>query len=65
MLREYSPPTTCHVSRVMCNVSHIMCHESYDKCHMSDKAVLLYIYAFFLLLFRQSWRVGYQRAYTV
>ena len=27
-MREFSPPQTCHVSRVTCHMSHVTCHMS-------------------------------------
>ena len=35
ILRECSPPTTCHMSHVACHVSRVMCHMSCVACHMS------------------------------
>ena len=35
MLRECSPPYTCHISCVTCHVSHVICHVSRVMCHMS------------------------------
>ena len=29
MLRECSPPFTCHLSPVTCHVSHVTCHVSH------------------------------------
>ena len=57
ILRDCSPPTTCHMSRVMCPVSHVMCHVLHVLCHVSF---------FLFFFFRQSgeayqWRVCYQR----
>ena len=34
LLRESSPPPTCHVSGVKCHASHIMCHMSHVTYHM-------------------------------
>ena len=34
MLREGSPPPTCHMSHVTGHLSHVMCHVSCVKCHM-------------------------------
>ena len=28
ILKECSPPTICHMSRVICHVLHVMCHVS-------------------------------------
>ena len=58
MLRECSPPQTCHVSCVMCHMSRVMCHMSQVTCHMS--------FFYFYFFFGQSgeaywWRVCYQR----
>ena len=57
LLREWSPPTTFHMSRVTCHMSFITCHVSHVMCHMSS--------FFFLFFFRSGstywWRVCYQR----
>ena len=34
-MRECSPPTMCHMSRVACHVSRVICHVSHVTCHMS------------------------------
>ena len=54
ILRECSPPQTCHMSLVTCHVSRVTCHMSCVTCH------------FFSSFFGQSgeaywWRVCYQR----
>ena len=33
-MREYSPPTTCHMSHVACHVSYVTCQVSHVTCHM-------------------------------
>ena len=43
ILRECSPPTTCHMSRVTCHVPLVMCHMSCVTCN------------FFLLFLRTMW----------
>ena len=58
ILKECSPPTTCHMSGVMCQVSVLRCLVSCVRCHVSN----IYIY----IWFRQcgwacGWRVCYQR----
>ena len=30
-MREFSPPTMCHVSRVTCHMSRVTCHVSSVK----------------------------------
>ena len=40
-MRECSPPTTCHMSRVTCHVSCVMCHVSH--------VFYIYIYVYFFL----------------
>ena len=35
VLREGSPPPTCHVSHVTCHLSHVNCHVSLVTCHVT------------------------------
>ena len=68
MLRECSPPQTCHVSHVTCHVSRVTCHVSHVTCHMSH-VFLSFIFIFYFF-FGQSggayrWRVCHQRGYPV
>ena len=57
MLRECSPPQTCHVSRVTCHMSRVTCHVSHVTCHVSH-----FFYFFFLQSGEASQgRVCYQR----
>ena len=37
MLRECSPPTTCHTYCVICPVSHVMCHMPCVTCHINNR----------------------------
>ena len=34
ILRESSPPTMCHMSRVTCHVSRVMCQVSRIRCQV-------------------------------
>ena len=57
ILRECSPPTMCHMSRVICQVSGVSCQVSGVKCQVSG--VIIFIF------FLQSggacrWRACYQ-----
>ena len=45
ILRERSPPLTCHVSCVTCHMSHVTCHVSCGQCHFD----------LFLKLFWTKW----------
>ena len=36
LLRECSPPTMCHMSRVICHVSCVRCQVSGVTCQVSD-----------------------------
>ena len=69
-MREYSPPTichmahvTCHVSYIICHVSHVMCRVSLVMCHVSCVTCNYYYYIFFFLQIggASQWRVCYQR----
>ena len=46
-MKEYSPPTTYHMSCVMCHVSHVRCHVSNVTFHMS--CVICHNFFFFLV----------------
>ena len=46
ILREYSPPTMCHMSCVTCHLSLVMCQVSGVTCQVS---------CFFLLLLLAKW----------
>ena len=37
MLRECSPPTTCHTYCVICPASHVMCHMPCVTCHINNR----------------------------
>ena len=37
ILREYSPPTTCHISCVACHKSCLRCHMTHVTCHIIIK----------------------------
>ena len=59
ILRECSPPSTCHMSGVRCHVSYVRCHVSGVTCQVS-------CVTFFYFFVWQSgeasrWRVCYQR----
>ena len=57
LLRECSPPQTCHVSCVMCQVSRVTCHVSHVTCHMSH--ILFFFFGQSGEAYR--WRVCFQR----
>ena len=65
ILREFSPPTACHMSHVTCHMSGVRCQVSRVTCHVSH--VMCHMYFFLLLFFfSQSGeayrlRVCYQR----
>ena len=43
MLREYSPPITCHLLHIMCHVSHVQCHVLHVMCSMSQYFFLSFL----------------------
>ena len=54
ILRECSPPATCHLSHVTCHVLQFTCHVSHVMCHLS-----IVIYTFIVLHNGEAsrWRV--------
>ena len=40
MLREWSPPSLCHISHVTCHVSHVTCHITHVTRYVSQEFFL-------------------------
>ena len=47
LLRQCSPPTTCHMSRVTCHMSCVTCHMSCVTCQI-----------FYLFFFTKGWSLA-------
>ena len=59
LFREFSPPTTCHMSCVICHVSLVTCHVWGVKCQVSG-VTCIFSFFYFLSVRASWWRVCYQ-----
>ena len=53
-MREFSPPSMCHMSPVSCHVLHVKYHVSHVMCHMSN-------FIFGESIKASGWKVCYQQ----